>query len=164
MAVAACVISLGVYALWPTRPPPAGKADRVVVIKSQRTLLLMRGDQVLKSYKVALGRQSVGPKVHEGDHRTPEGNYVLDSRNPQSRFHLSFHVSYPNASDITRARGLGETPGGNIMIHGIANGLGWIGRLHRLWDWTDGCIAVTNSDIEEIWRAVPDGTRIEIRP
>ena len=89
---------------------------------------------------------------------------MLDSRNPQSRFHLSIHISYPNAVDVEAARRAGVRPGGAIMIHGIQNGLGWIGRFHRFWDWTDGCIAVTNSEIEEIWRAVPDGTPIEIRP
>jgi murein L,D-transpeptidase YafK len=127
-------------------------------------LLLLRHGQILKSYKVALGHEPVGPKVRAGDHRTPEGNYVIDWRNPQSKFHLSLHVSYPSATDTQRARQSGNVPGGEIMIHGLQNGLGWIGRFHRLVDWTDGCIAVTNSEVDQIWQAVPDGTPIEIRP
>lgn len=95
---------------------------------------------------------------------TPEGNYVLDWRNPRSKFHRSIHVSYPSASDIAKAREEGVHPGGDIMIHGLQNGLGWIGRFHRLMDWTDGCIAVTDAKMDEIWRAIPDGTPIEIRP
>jgi murein L,D-transpeptidase YafK len=135
-----------------------------VVIKSQRVMMLMRQGRLLKTYRVSLGRGGLEPKMREGDHRTPEGNYTLDYRNPQSRFHLALHVSYPNAVDIAKARRLGAAPGGNIMVHGIANGLGWIGRLHRLVDWTDGCIAVTNEEMDEIWLAVADGTPIELRP
>jgi murein L,D-transpeptidase YafK len=139
-------------------------ADRIVVAKADRTLTLYRGAQVLRTYQVALGRNPVGPKDQEGDGRTPEGVYVIDSRNVQSAFHRSLHISYPNADDRRRAAARRLRPGGAIMIHGLPNGLGAVGGAHRLRDWTEGCIAVTNSEIEEIWRLVPNGTRIEIRP
>lgn len=139
-------------------------ADHVVVNKTTRRLTLLRGGEVLKSYPVSLGSQPIGPKREEGDERTPEGRYVIDWRNPQSRFHLSLHVSYPDSADTAHAETRGVSAGGQIMIHGLPNGFGWIGRLHRLVDWTDGCIAVTDAEIREIWRAVPDGTPVEIRP
>jgi len=140
------------------------KADRVVVVKSSRTLRLLKDGQVLKEYKVALGTQPVGAKTRFGDHRTPEGTYVLDRRNAQSRFYRSIHISYPNADDRARARKLGTSPGGDIFLHGLMNGYGWLGQSHRLKDWTDGCIAVTNDEMDEIWTLVPDGTIIEIKP
>ncbi len=140
------------------------KADRVVVLKKERTLELMSAGRVLNTYKVALGREPTGSKVRQGDHKTPEGIYVLDHRNNHSRFYRSIHISYPNAQDRTEAARLGADPGGDIMIHGLPNGFGWLGTLHRKMDWTDGCIAVTDEEMDEIWRVVPDGTRIEIRP
>ena len=118
----------------------------------------------MKSYTVALGVEPVGPKTRQGDHKTPEGVYVLDSRNAHSRFHKSIHISYPNAIDRREARGQGVSPGGDVFVHGLPNGYGWVGASHRVKDWTDGCIAVTNEEMEEIWSAVADGTRIEIRP
>jgi murein L,D-transpeptidase YafK len=118
----------------------------------------------VRVYDVALGEEPVGPKEREGDGRTPEGLYVIDGRNPQSRYHRSLRISYPGPEDAARAAKLGVSPGGDIMIHGLQNGLGWIGALHRTHDWTRGCIAVTNDEIEEIWDLVPDGTPIEIRP
>jgi murein L,D-transpeptidase YafK len=154
-----------VYALWPEPVlDQAAKADKVIVSKDQRRLLLLHGDKMLKVYTVALGREPQGHKTRKGDGRTPEGTYRLDSRNPRSRFHLALHISYPNESDRARAIAAGASPGGDIMIHGLPNGLGWIGKLHRFVDWTDGCIAVTNREMEEIWRAVDDRTPIEIRP
>jgi murein L,D-transpeptidase YafK len=136
----------------------------VTVLKSQRELILMKDAQVLKTYRVSLGPHPVGAKNREGDGKTPEGNYTLDRRNPRSRYHLSLHVSYPDAGDIARAQRLGVAPGGDIMVHGLPNGLGWLGGLHRYWNWTNGCIAVTNPEIEEIWELVPTGTHVEIRP
>lgn len=120
--------------------------------------------RVLKTYKIALGRDPDGPKVRQGDHRTPEGIYLLDRRNPNSRFHRSIHISYPESKDRAEAARLGLAPGGDIMIHGLPNGLGWLGSWHSKMDWTDGCIAVTNEEMDEIWRAVPDGTPIELDP
>lgn len=139
-------------------------ADRIIVHKSARTMELLRSGQAIKTYKIALGSAPVGPKMRQGDHRTPEGIYVIDSRNANSKFHRALHVSYPNAADRERARKLGVPPGGNIFIHGLPNGYGFIGAAHRARDWTDGCIAVTDQEIEEIWKLVGNGTPVEIRP
>jgi len=144
--------------------PSGTTADRIVVEKSKRTLSLYRAGKLLKSYKIALGKNPVGPKQREGDSRTPEGRYVIDFRKADSKFHRALHISYPNAEERRRARERGVQPGGAIMIHGLPNGTGAIGAAHRLRDWTDGCIAVTNEEIEEIWRVVPNGTAIVIRP
>jgi murein L,D-transpeptidase YafK len=119
---------------------------------------------VILTYKVALGQGGLAPKDRQGDGRTPEGHYVIDARNAASEYHLSLHVSYPNADDRKRAAKLGVAPGGDIMIHGLPNGKGWIGAGHRAYDWTLGCIAVTNEEIEEVWKLVPVGTPVEIRP
>lgn len=127
-------------------------------------MTLFREGKVLKTFKVALSRVPIGAKEREGDHRVPEGLYVVDAKNAHSRFHLALHISYPNAADRERARKLGVKPGGNIEIHGLGSNFGWVGSLHRQVDWTDGCIAVTNSEIEEIWPLVPVGTPVEILP
>jgi murein L,D-transpeptidase YafK len=140
------------------------QADKIVILKSAHTMTLLSGGNPLKTYKVALGRVPVGPKRVEGDHKTPEGSYVIDSKNAHSQFHLSLHISYPSAADQERARSLGLRPGGAIMIHGLAGPFAYLGPLHRQTDWTDGCVAVTNAEIEEIWKLVPVGTRVEIRP
>lgn len=169
LVAAALAIASGGLLVWAGRPdapplPPDVRADLVRVEKRARTLTLFRSGEALRSYPVSLGGDPVGHKRREGDERTPEGRYVLDYRNPASAAHRSIHVSYPDWADVARARAEGVPPGGMIMVHGITNGLGWLGRLHRLWDWTDGCIAVTNAEMDEIWNAVPDGTPIEIRP
>jgi len=157
--------TLGWANLHDSPPLAAGAvADRVVVEKGARTLTLLRGGTVLKRYRVSLGGAPVGHKQREGDERTPEGLYRLDRRNPHSSAHLSLHISYPDTADVARAQAQGADPGGLIMVHGITNGLGWVGKLHRLADWTDGCVAVTDWEMDEIWRAVPVGTPIEIRP
>lgn len=149
----------------PTAPLPAGTAaDRIVIDKSARSLTLFRRGQPLKSYEVALGSNPVGHKQQQGDGRTPEGQYKIDYRSPNSSFHRSLHISYPDAADVRSARRRGVSPGGDIMIHGLPNGMGAIGALHLASDWTKGCIAVTNEEIEEIWRVVPDGTVVEITP
>jgi murein L,D-transpeptidase YafK len=126
--------------------------------------MLMKGSRVLHSYKVALGGSPVGPKISKGDHRTPEGNYTVDGKKDKSRFYLALHLSYPNGADRLRARQLGVDPGGDVEIHGIENGLGWVGALHRPVDWTDGCIAVTDAEISQIWGMVSVGTPVEIKP
>jgi murein L,D-transpeptidase YafK len=140
------------------------KADHVVIVKSERALTLLSKGKVLRVYKVALGGAPVGAKEQEGDHKTPEGHYVLDRRNAKSRFYKSIHVSYPDAEDKKQAAGRGVAPGGDIMIHGLPNGFGWLGDTHRVHDWTDGCVAVTNAEMDEIWDLVPDGTPVDIRP
>lgn len=145
-------------------PVSAIEADKVVVIKSEHTLTLLSRGKVIRTYKVALGANPVGAKEQQGDHKTPEGTYTLDRRNPKSQFYKSIHISYPNEQDRRKAQHKGRSPGGDIMIHGLPNGYGMIGAAHRARDWTDGCIAVTDAEIDEIWKLVPDGTPIEIRP
>jgi murein L,D-transpeptidase YafK len=142
----------------------ATKTDQVIVAKSQRTLTLLSHGKILRAYKVALGGTPVGAKEQQGDHKTPEGHYILDRRNAKSRFYKSIHVSYPNEQDKQRASQRGASVGGDIMIHGLPNGFGWLGATHRAQDWTDGCVAVTNAEIDEIWELVPDGTPIDIQP
>ncbi len=139
-------------------------ADKVLVEKKERQLTLFSKGDVIKTYKIALGGNPVGPKVMQGDNKTPEGIYTIDSRNSNSEYHLSLHISYPNEKDKKRAKELGVSPGGDIMIHGIKNGLSWVGESHAKFDWTKGCIAVTDEEMQEIYRLVPNGTIIEIRP
>jgi L,D-peptidoglycan transpeptidase YkuD (ErfK/YbiS/YcfS/YnhG family) len=141
-----------------------GSADRILIEKSARRLMLISQGEVLKSYKIALGGNPIGPKERQGDNKTPEGTYVIDGRNRDSRFHLSLHISYPNERDKNRAKELGVSPGGDIMIHGIKNGFSWVGDAHAEVDWTKGCIAVTDDEIEEISKLAPNGTVVEIRP
>jgi murein L,D-transpeptidase YafK len=143
---------------------PAQKADSILILKKDHKLELLAKGKVIRTYDVALGRGGLAPKEREGDGRTPEGHYVIDSRNEASAYHRALHVSYPNAEDRLRAAKLGVSPGGAIMIHGLPNGVRWIGPAHRLYDWTLGCIAVTDSEIDEIWELVPVGTPVEIRP
>lgn len=142
----------------------AEKADSVLVVKSERRLYLMKGGKVLKAYPVTLGAEPKGHKQQQGDERTPEGHYVLDYKNAQSKYYKSIHVSYPNAQDRENARKLGVSPGGDIMIHGLPNGWGWAGPVLQLFPWTDGCIALSNKEMDEVWEAVDMGTPIEIRP
>lgn len=125
---------------------------------------LYQGEHLLKSYRIALGGNPTGPKIRQGDHKTPEGIYRIDAKNARSQFHLSLHISYPNENDRANARKLGVAPGGDIMIHGLPDRYAYLGSLHTKYDWTDGCIAVTNAEIEEIWKLVPTGTEVEIRP
>lgn len=136
--------------------------DKVFVIKSERVLKLLSGDTVIKTYRIALGNNPVGHKQQEGDGRTPVGHYLLDYKNENSIAHRSIHVSYPNAADIARAQSLGVSPGGDIMIHGQMNGFGHLAWFNQKRDWTEGCIAVTNDEMDEIMAAVDVGTMIEI--
>jgi tetratricopeptide (TPR) repeat protein len=139
-------------------------ADKVLIEKKDRRLTLLSKGEVIKTYKIALGGNPVGPKERQGDKKTPEGTYIIDSRNRDSGYHLSLHISYPNEKDKMRAKVLGVSPGGDIMIHGIKNGLSWVGGFHAEIDWTKGCIAVTDEEMEEIEKFVPIGTIVEIRP
>jgi outer membrane protein assembly factor BamD (BamD/ComL family)/L,D-peptidoglycan transpeptidase YkuD (ErfK/YbiS/YcfS/YnhG family) len=141
-----------------------GSVDRILIEKKERRLKLISKGEVLKTYKIALGGNPNGPKERQGDSKTPEGTYFIDSRNKDSRYHLSLHISYPNERDRKRARELGVSPGGNIMIHGIKDGFSWAGASHTEVDWTKGCIAVTDEEIEEIAKVAPNGTVVEIRP
>ncbi len=138
--------------------------DHVVVRKADRRMYLMDGDTIVRSYKIALGLNPVGPKERDGDFRTPEGWYTLARRNPRSEFFLSIQISYPNASDLRRARLHGWQPGGSIMIHGLPNRLKSSPWYYRHNDWTDGCIAVSDADMVEIWLLTRDGMPIDILP
>ena len=140
------------------------QAESVLVRKGERKLYLLRDGRPYREYTIALGANPQGHKQQEGDERTPEGDYVLDWRNPNSGYHLSLHVSYPDRHDEQLAATRGVSPGGMIMIHGQRNGLGWFAAVLQHWDWTNGCIAVTNVAMEEIWQAVPNGTPIRIEP
>ena len=138
--------------------------DHITVLKSEHIMRLYAHDKLVKEYHVALGLNPVGPKRRKGDNKTPEGAYTIDLKNQHSQFHLSLRISYPNAQDRERARRLGVDPGGEIMIHGLPRQFAYLGARHREHDWTWGCIAVTNPEIEEIWSWVEVGTKIEIRP
>ena len=139
-------------------------ADKVLIEKKERRLTLLSKGEVIKTYQIALGGDPIGPKERQGDNKTPEGTYIIDSRNSNSDYHLSLHISYPNEKDKMRAKELGVSPGGNIMIHGIKNGLAWVGGSHADVDWTKGCIAVTDEEMEEIYKLVPNSTIVEISP
>jgi murein L,D-transpeptidase YafK len=167
LALVICALALAVYFYGHHNGhplPPGTTIDRIVVEKATRKLSIFRDSKQIKTYRIALGRNPVGAKQAEGDMKTPEGIYKIDGRNAQSSFHLALHISYPSDNDNTRAAESGVSAGFDIMIHGIRNGLGWMGALHRWKDWTVGCIALTDEEIEELWRVTPDGTTIEIRP
>ena len=140
------------------------KADSVLVKKHEKRMYLMKNKKPFKIYRIALGANSKGHKMRAGDERTPEGTYILDYKNSNSDFYKSIHISYPNAFDILSAKERGAVPGGDIMIHGQKNGAKNFGRIHRYVNWTDGCIAVTNTEMDEIWASVDAGTPITIEP
>ena len=140
------------------------KADAVLVVKSEKRLYLISKGERIASFRVTFGDKPKGHKQKRGDERTPEGHYVLDYKNPNSKFHKSIHISYPNARDREVARLLGVDPGGDIMIHGQTNGWGWASPIVQFFPWTDGCIALTNTNMDHVWEAVDPGTPIEIRP
>jgi murein L,D-transpeptidase YafK len=147
-------------------PFPLGHeiADAVLVVKSERKLYLLKAGRILKAFTVSLGLVPNGPKQREGDFRTPEGHYMLDGRKADSDYFLAIHISYPDASDSARARAQGVDPGGSIMIHGLPNAPRYEPAHYRGTDWTDGCIAVSNSDMIDIWLMTRESTPIEIRP
>jgi murein L,D-transpeptidase YafK len=144
--------------------PEGVRADKVLIEKKAKRMSLISDGQVIKTYRIALGKCPEGPKLMQGDHKTPEGTYQIDSHYPLSEYHLALHISYPGPADRERAMETGVPAGGDIMIHGIKDGYGYLGDVQWMVNWTDGCIAVSNEEIEEIWRAVPDGTEVEIRP
>ncbi|MCC6158989.1 MAG: L,D-transpeptidase family protein [Deltaproteobacteria bacterium] len=144
--------------------PLTEKADRILVEKGRRELALFRGDRELRRYRVALGTNPEGDKRCEGDRRTPEGRYRIAGRNPSSAYHRSLRISYPDEADRAEAKREGCPPGGDIMIHGLPPSWSWVGKNHARTDWTLGCIAMTDDEIDELWDAVADGTPIEIRP
>lgn len=146
---------------------PAGaseKADRVLVEKSDRLLLLYKNNSLIGSYHIALGGHPNGHKQRDGDERTPEGNYLLDHKEPSSRYYKSIRISYPNAYDMTLAKDRGVSPGGEVMIHGQRKAFKWLSPIAQRFDWTDGSIALSNRDMDKVWAAVDPGTPVEIKP
>ena len=139
-------------------------ADKVLVKKAERRMFLLKNGTPFREYHISLGDNPVGHKQQQGDERTPEGVYTIDYRNPKSAYHLSLHISYPNKKDRAAAAKKGVNPGGDIFIHGLPNGYGALNAAFTRMDWTDGCIAVTSKEIEEIWKLVRNGTIIEIMP
>jgi murein L,D-transpeptidase YafK len=160
----AVLISLGLAGLSPRPAVAIEKADRVLVLKTEHRLLLLSGNHVIKSYPIALGRHPKGPKHWRGDGRTPEGTYVIDRRFSRTPYHLALHISYPSELDRARALSAGRRPGGDILIHGMPQRFGHTDPVRFFRDWTNGCIAVGNIAIEEIWDAVDDGTPVQIQP
>jgi len=159
----AAVLLVAVFARVPARAQTSSGIDRILVLKSEHLLELMHGHTAVKSYRVDLGRNPVGPKRRQGDDRTPEGTYTIDGRQI-SKYHLALHISYPSAEDVALARARRRDPGGSIFIHGFPRGFELADPTVFRKDWTAGCIAVSNEAIEEIWRLVADGTVVEIRP
>ena len=147
-----------------SRPAAPAAGDSLVVEKSKRQLVVYYRGEAVRTYYVALGRSPVGDKQRIGDNRTPEGVFRIEGRNPNSRYHLSLRISYPDSAHRLRAAKLGVAPGGDIMIHGLPPEQAAFGPAHRDYDWTNGCIAVTNGEIEELWRVIRDGTPIQIKP
>lgn len=168
IAIAFLILSafcLAAYYFWATKKIPTDKpVTGIEVYKGRHALLVKTDDRVLARYPISLGRNPTGDKVCRGDMKTPEGAYVLDWKNPGSAFYKAFHIFYPNKEDKKVGAGVGCDPGGNIMIHGITNGFGPVGRFHRFLDWTQGCIAVTDQEMDQLWRTVPAGTPIVIYP
>lgn len=161
------IFLLGVLCLCWLAPLQAGEfpvADKIIIEKAARKLHLMQGSQAFRSFDIALGIVPEGGKTQEGDFRTPEGRYILDIRNPNSEFFLSIHISYPNQQDRRQARQSGVEPGGAIMIHGQPNSPTKSETYYRTQDWTNGCIALSNSDMIDVWLMTGDNTPIEIRP
>lgn len=158
------LMGLRVYYFIPERKlPDDPNVDLIVVFKSKRQLQVYSNGQLLKTYKISLGRNPVGDKEFVGDNRTPEGIYFINGKNPHSRYHKNLGISYPNKQDVEHALKLGKSPGGDIKIHGFRNGYGFVGKFHRWLDWTNGCIALTDKEVDELYDAVKIGTRIEIR-
>lgn len=154
-----------IYYFW---PEPAldenAVINKIVVLKSQRKMQVYQDELLLKTYTISLGGSPVGDKAYEGDRRTPEGKYIINAKNPNSVCYKNLGISYPAESDLAAAKKLGKAPGGDIKIHGMYNGRGWIGKFHRWFDWTAGCIAVTDAEMDEIYFHTATGTPIEIKP
>lgn len=158
------MIWLLVFVLLPQLSFSMQKADMVLVIKSESKLYLKRNGKIFKTFRVALGENPNGHKQQQGDKRTPEGRYILDFKKVDSAYYKAIRISYPNTTDRAHARRLGVNPGGSIMIHGQKNGFGHLSTITQRSNWTDGCIAVTDEEMDEIWKAVDVGTPIEIKP
>ncbi|MFZ2323358.1 MAG: L,D-transpeptidase family protein [Ignavibacteriaceae bacterium] len=164
LVIVGTILTASLYLQWVADPLPTNRyIDKIIVEKSRRLMHIYSQDDLLKTYHISLGFNPIRDKKFEGDGRTPEGIYEINSKNPESVCFLNLGISYPNENDIAGALKLGKNPGGDIKIHGIKNGYGIIGKLHLLKDWTNGCIAVTNNEIRELYLNVPIGCIIEIR-
>lgn len=163
LLIVGLVVGLTVYYFYPESSIPENiTIDKIVVLKSSRQLKAYSQGKLIKTFEISLGRNPIGQKEIEGDKKTPEGIYSINDKNPQSGYHRNLGISYPNQEDILRTKQIGRKTGGDIKIHGIRNG--FIGKFHRLFDWTLGCIALTNSEIEQLYNHTPIGTVVEIRP
>lgn len=159
------ILVLTVYYFYPEDKLPVHIIiDKLEVYKSKRRLLVYSNGQLVKTYKISLGRQPIGDKEFEGDQKTPEGLYFINDKNPNSGYHKNLGISYPNKEDIQNAKRLGKLAGGEVKIHGLRNKTGFIGKFHRCYDWTQGCIALTDEEIDELYKAVKIGAQIEIKP
>jgi murein L,D-transpeptidase YafK len=159
------LVGLLIYYFYPEHKLPNHiQIDRIVVHKSKREMLVYSNGELQKTYKVSLGWQPTGHKEFEGDKKTPEGTYFINDKNPHSTYYKNLGISYPDKKDLENARRLGKLAGGDIKIHGIRNGFGFIGKFHRWFDWTLGCIALTDNEIDEMYQAVKIGTPVEIKP
>ena len=158
------MVILGYYFFPEKKLDTTKKIDKIFVVKHKRQLTVYSNGEALKTYTISLGEMPIGKKEFEGDNKTPEGIYTINDRNPNSDYHLNLAVSYPNELDSLHAKQFGKSAGGEIKIHGLPNGYGFIGKFHRFKDWTAGCIALTNPEIEELFYNVPMGTEIQIVP
>jgi len=159
------ILALVVYYFFPTEKlPSTTKIDSLIVLKSERKMDVYSNGKIVKTYAISLGKQPIGAKEFQGDNKTPEGIYYINDKNPNSVCYKNLGISYPNEEDIAKSKKLGKPTGGDIKIHGILNSKGWVGKFHRWVDWTNGCVAVTNSEMEELYNLVPIGTKIEIKP
>ena len=162
--ILACLnlLPIAAWAVQASQPIPQG--NRIIVEKSKRLMHVYHDKESIVTFRIALGRSPTGRKTCQGDNKTPEGHYHLTGHNPRSNYYKALKISYPSAADRERARKKGCDPGGDIMIHGLENGFGWVGRTHRSIDWTNGCIAVTNKEMDILYQMIRDGSTIEIRP
>jgi murein L,D-transpeptidase YafK len=159
------IVGLTFYYFFPESKLPANASiDKMVVLKSRKQLLVYSGGKLVKTYSISLGFCPVGKKEFEHDGKTPEGLYFINAKNPQSVCYKNLGISYPNKADILNAQNKGKAPGGDIKIHGLSNGRGFIGKFHRWLNWTDGCIGLTDAEVDELYNHTPVGTPIEIKP
>lgn len=162
------LLALGVLLAWANWPGPPWadgvRVDRLVVRKSERTLTAYAGGREVRVFRVSLGWNPVGPKEREGDRRTPEGIFTVTEHKRDSAYHRALRISYPRPEDEARARARGVSPGSDIMIHGVRNGLGWLGRAQRWFDWTAGCVALTNDEMDGLFERTVPGATVEILP
>lgn len=159
------IIVLAVYYFYPEKTLPANiQVDSIVVYKSRHTLLAFSKGQLVKTYKISLGSIPMGSKKFEGDKKTPEGVYFINAKNPNSGYHKNLGISYPDKRDMDNAKKIGKPTGGDVKIHGLRNGLGFLCKFQRWYDWTAGCIALTNQEVDELYTSTKIGTKIEIKP